>query len=1149
MDGFKQGSFYLKKVAAALSLIFFVNSVIPSPAFAQAAMQTILPASTSIGVPAGSYVPVHIKALKVRVNEPLVFDFIIDSGSTGTQGEALKAETQKLAKYFLAAMTIPESDLWVNLSPYESDRIIPNELGVTEMGREMLAQDRLLKQMSSAIVNPDTELGQIFWQKVYAKAREVLGTTELPLDTMQKIWIIPSEARIYEMNNTALLGESTLKVMLDQDYYALGLKEKPLDNEMNTIDARQAREVSLQAMRDIILPAVEKEVNEGKDFASLRQLYGAMIFATWYKKALKESLLSKVYADQKKTAGVESGEASARERIYQEYLTAFKEGAFNFIREDADPVTGDIIPRKYFSGGVQFDDMAQKVKVSRVQTGRDIPAAARNLSVDGAMLTSATIALTKPDMAQKIERSKVSDMPKNVFERTVSYVVPSESLTDQSIPSFVYNLMGVLKNKKLMLLKKEIAEGITYSKKGEELSIFFDDRTSLTLTFSGKQISFSTEHLFAADEVSGIETLLMDMLTGDDHFANTGYSEKVSLNRIRAIIAGGKMTSKYQKELNVAWQAVGAKGLKPELFLVPGNTEVFGIAYVDGKIFIEEALLDRIKGEGNPFNMLTRAFIFALSSGDWVGKKQKEFEWARKTFNLEQSSSLKDLIELEKALEQEINYGLLKESAFSDSDKEQMKIVFDDIKLRVQQFLAVVGVAQMNGEVKEGKYNFYPLAADPFHWGQFEALLRLMMTTKALNSSFRLQGPDFRKLLTVFTKPHRENMLGTFVDRPEFAGYFAMPNSLIGSVDGETALIDFLLEHADDEQAVEVNYLVGTDHMHKKVPSKKIWIDGLFLPKKITKVVDGQEVELDQPDTIEKNTTLLIEKLVAMQKKLLEDGNDPEKLRKVGTVLSRLEKGTMKVVSAFNERSPFDSIPTSGEQDVVREELKKGTIKKVLGSNILMGLASATAIRNALIGIGDFWALALLPTSIMEEIQRNDEYRGWAIKFPDAVRRLALAVEGDRDPKDVKLVSNWLKQVNKNRGKGYSIDEISRMFTLNEKDLNEARKLKEEDPNFNFEEETAILTPETIRKALRGIDFSMETTGGIDLNAALLDMKVEKSGSGVKVTVDPKLIEQIKMQGVDGFMPVIINMMPVTSVLPTMGLSEAPQGAKAVTAG
>ena len=45
--------------------------------------------------------------------------------------DQIKQESNRLVKYFLAAMTIPQDDLWVNLSPYEENRIIPDELGKT----------------------------------------------------------------------------------------------------------------------------------------------------------------------------------------------------------------------------------------------------------------------------------------------------------------------------------------------------------------------------------------------------------------------------------------------------------------------------------------------------------------------------------------------------------------------------------------------------------------------------------------------------------------------------------------------------------------------------------------------------------------------------------------------------------------------------------------------------------------------------------------------------------------------------------------------------------------------------------------------------------------------------------------------------------
>src|SRR3989338_10469324 len=40
-----------------------------------------------------------------------------------------------------------------------------------------------------------------------------------------------------------------------------------------------------------------------------------------------------------------------KEKIYQQYIEAFKKGVYNYIKEDHDPYMQKNIPRKYFSGG------------------------------------------------------------------------------------------------------------------------------------------------------------------------------------------------------------------------------------------------------------------------------------------------------------------------------------------------------------------------------------------------------------------------------------------------------------------------------------------------------------------------------------------------------------------------------------------------------------------------------------------------------------------------------------------------------------------------------------------------------------------------------------------------------------------------------
>ena len=288
------------------------------------------------------YIPTIFKGMTIHPENPLALDFIIDTGDSSLKGKALEEEGMKMVKYFMASLTLPEKDLWVNLSPVEKNRIAPDTLSVTEMGRDMLAQDYILKKITSSLMNPNTELGNKFWQNIYQEAQNKLGTTQIPVGAFNKVWIVPERVIVYEHKSSVLIGGSFLKVMLEEDYLA----------SPSLISKRGLGGVASQVMRDIILPVIEKEVNEGKDFANLRQIYNAMILAVWFKKNLKNSLLGQIYVDQSKTEGINNVALQTREKMYKQYLEAFRKGAYNFIKEDVDPVTGQSVPRKYFSGGI-----------------------------------------------------------------------------------------------------------------------------------------------------------------------------------------------------------------------------------------------------------------------------------------------------------------------------------------------------------------------------------------------------------------------------------------------------------------------------------------------------------------------------------------------------------------------------------------------------------------------------------------------------------------------------------------------------------------------------------------------------------------------------------------------------------------------------
>ena len=208
----KHNSLLYRTISLIVVLAFLSTSIIP-PSYAQSLMNLPVPGTMVMQSPA--FVPVLLKGMTIHPEDPFRFDFIVDSGNTDFEQEEIKRESEKLVKYFLASMTIPKDDLWVNLSPYESDRIIPDELGKTELGRDMLAQDYLLKQLTASLMYPEDELGSEFWNRVYAKAQEKFGTTEIPMNTFNKVWIIPESATVYENDKTVYVVESRLKVLLD----------------------------------------------------------------------------------------------------------------------------------------------------------------------------------------------------------------------------------------------------------------------------------------------------------------------------------------------------------------------------------------------------------------------------------------------------------------------------------------------------------------------------------------------------------------------------------------------------------------------------------------------------------------------------------------------------------------------------------------------------------------------------------------------------------------------------------------------------------------------------------------------------------------------------------------------------------------------
>lgn len=352
----KKANLSYKILSLIINAVCIFNLVFaPSISYAQAVLNT--PPGVMLS-PSNAFNPPLVRGIMVHPDNPLRFDFIIDQGDIKLEGEAFRIESTKLIKYFLAALAVPETQMWVNLSPYEKNRIIGEVFGQTEMGRDLLAQDYLLKQLTASLMYPDNKLGSEFWNRVYTRAKEEYGTTDIPMNTFNKIWIVPQQASVYEHQKGAFIIKSHLKVMLEEDYLALASNKNSIEHGLGGVKEDELKPLSAvqsQVIKEVLIPEIEKEVNEGETFANLRQIYNSVIMATWFKQSLKESLLGKIMVNQNKIGGLEAADKEANQKIYEQYLAAYKKGAFDLIKEEYNPEEQKVISRKYFSGGVAIE--------------------------------------------------------------------------------------------------------------------------------------------------------------------------------------------------------------------------------------------------------------------------------------------------------------------------------------------------------------------------------------------------------------------------------------------------------------------------------------------------------------------------------------------------------------------------------------------------------------------------------------------------------------------------------------------------------------------------------------------------------------------------------------------------------------------------
>ena len=206
----------------------------------------------------------------------------------------------------MAGLTLPQNDLWVNLSPYERERMVPDKLVLTELGEDMLKEDYALKRLAASLSYPEQEPGKSYWNAI--AGRDAIHRVRE--NNFNKVWIVPGKAAVYEKNNCALVTEASLEVLTQEDYLAVRQAGTPASQISNLkLDS------SIQSFKTHILPLIENEVNNGGHFTRLRQIYHSLILAVWFKQKFKKSFYES-YINHLSPPGSNLSDKNAGEKIF-----------------------------------------------------------------------------------------------------------------------------------------------------------------------------------------------------------------------------------------------------------------------------------------------------------------------------------------------------------------------------------------------------------------------------------------------------------------------------------------------------------------------------------------------------------------------------------------------------------------------------------------------------------------------------------------------------------------------------------------------------------------------------------------------------------------------------------------------------------------
>uniref|UniRef100_A0AAU2A3I9 Uncharacterized protein n=1 Tax=Streptomyces sp. NBC_00093 TaxID=2975649 RepID=A0AAU2A3I9_9ACTN len=303
----------------------------------------------------------------------LRYAFHAEPGGTAATRRSATGErsVREASDSFFVWLSLPSNTFWVNLNPNEPDRIVDADLGRTDAGRILLQADLELKRTTARLIHPDSSLGRQFWNKISGACMSF------------RTWIVPEPAEVFDGDDELYIVDAPLSVQMESQYVASrgGAGAGSCGKQSANVEAWNE-----QVFRDLILPRIEKAVNENPEYAELRRVYLSRVAAEWYRERSQDSPTS--YGDLVNDGDVSDWVTETDWKpkdTFDQYVRSYREGEFNISRQTHK---GNYIEtRTYIFGGVDFGS----VELQRVSWDEAFDGPWAGMPVDTEMATETVV--------------------------------------------------------------------------------------------------------------------------------------------------------------------------------------------------------------------------------------------------------------------------------------------------------------------------------------------------------------------------------------------------------------------------------------------------------------------------------------------------------------------------------------------------------------------------------------------------------------------------------------------------------------------------------------------------------------------------------------------------------------------------------------